>query len=226
MPLKLREVIDILKVHYGPPLRPETTDPFELILLENIAYLVNDDRRREVWRAFKRAFGTKPADIHDAPTLLLANVIHRGGMQPERRAEKLKDAAEIALTEFDGKLRPVLSLPEKQARKALMKFPGIGEPGADKLLFFTRTLPVLALDSNGLRVLLRLGFGTESANYARTYRSVQSDVAGQIGQDCDWLITAHQLLRHHGQALCKRTSPKCKACPLQSRCPAGTPPSP
>ncbi len=218
--LTLREIIDTLEAHYGPPPGPESSDPFELILLENVAYLVDDTRRLEVWTTFKRQFGTKPANIREAPTGAIAKVIERGGMQPERRAEKLKDAAEIAFTEFKGNLRSVLALPEKQARKALMKFPGIGEPGADKLLLFTGTLPVLALDSNGLRALLRLGFGNESPNYATTYRSVQEAVAKQVGNDCEWLIEAHQLLRQHGQTLCKRSSPKCKQCPLFTKCPA------
>ena len=34
-----------------------------------------------------------------------------------------------------------------------------GEPGAEKVLLFSGSAPVLALDSNALRVLLRLGFG-------------------------------------------------------------------
>jgi len=218
--LTLREVIDTLEAHYGPPRGPESTDPFELILFENVGYLVDDARRLEVWTAFKRHFGTKPANIRNSPIAAIAQVIKRGGMQPEHRAEKLKDAAEIALTDFNGNLRSVLALPEKQARKALKKFPGIGEPGADKLLLFTGTLPVLALESNGLRTLLRLGFGKESPNYAKTYRSVQDALKNQIGDDCEWLIAAHQLLRQHGQTLCKRARPLCAECPLRSRCPA------
>ena len=43
----------------------------------------------------------------------------------------------------------------------LKKFPAIGDPGVDKILLLTRTEPVMALDSNGLRVLVRLGFGAE-----------------------------------------------------------------
>ena len=48
-----------------------------------------------------------------------------------------------------------------KARRALKRFPGIADPGADKLLLFAGVTPYLALDSNGLRVLLRLGYGEE-----------------------------------------------------------------
>jgi endonuclease III len=100
----------------------------------------------------------------------------------------------------------------------LRQFPGIGEPGAEKILLFSRKQAVLALDSNGLRVLLRVGFGAESKSYQATYRAVQ--VAAQLSspQEFDWLIETHQLLRHHGQRLCKRTSPNCPVCPLQATC--------
>ena len=43
------------------------------------------------------------------------------------------------------------------SEKALKRFPSIGDPGAEKILLFTRSYPVMALDSNGLRVLCRVG---------------------------------------------------------------------
>ena len=62
-------------------------------------------------------------------------------------------------------------MPLARARRLLRRFPGIGEPGADKVLLFSRTQPVFALDSNGLRTLLRLGYGREVKSYPATYRS-------------------------------------------------------
>ena len=102
--------------------------------------------------------------------------------------------------------------------KLFLKFPGIGEPGTDKILLFCRALPVLALESNGLRVLLRLGFGKEDPNYAKSYRSAQEAVKKELNTDFGWLIRAHQLLRQHGQEICKRTRPICGECPLAKCC--------
>jgi hypothetical protein len=53
-----------------------------------------------------------------------------------------------------------------EARRALQKFPGIGAPGADKILLFTKTHALPALDSNGLRVLVRLGLAKEAKSYS------------------------------------------------------------
>jgi endonuclease III len=106
----------------------------------------------------------------------------------------------------------------KQAKKALQLYPTIGEPGAEKILLFTKSYPVLGLDSNGLRVLRRIGYGQESKNYSAAYRSVQEAVAGEIGQECRPLIKANQLLRQHGQERCKLNAPLCRICPLTDLC--------
>jgi endonuclease III len=136
----------------------------------------------------------------------------------EQFAKKLRKCAQIALEEYDGDLRPVLKLPIAKAKRALQTFPGIGEPGAEKILLFCQTQPVLALESNGLRVLLRLGFGEEKKSYSTTYRLVQKAVEAGLDKAYGWLIQAHLLLRRHGQELCKRTKPACTKCPLAPDC--------
>jgi hypothetical protein len=55
----------------------------------------------------------------------------------------------------------------------------------------TRSYPVMALDSNGLRVLCRVGFAEEQKNYSATYRLAQDAVHGQLPRDYDSLIRAH-----------------------------------
>jgi endonuclease III len=218
--LSLHEVFGRLEQVYGAPQPPELTDPLDLVLWENVAYLVDDERRKATWDALCLHVGTRPQDLLAAPEERLAEVIRGGGMHPERRAGKLRDAASIALEEHDGDLRSVLALPVAKARRGLQRFPGLGRPGADKILLFTRTLPVLALDSNGLRVLVRLGFAEEQRSYEATYRAVQEALAAEAGQDFDRLIAGHQLLRRHGKELCKASAPECGACPLAQSCPA------
>ncbi len=94
----------------------------------------------------------------------------------------------------------------------------MGDPGAEKLLLFTRTEPVFAMDSNVLRVVGRLGFSEETKNYSASYRAAQHSLAGQIPANCDALIRAYQLLRQHGMDICKRSKPLCRSCPLQCDC--------
>jgi endonuclease III len=37
-------------------------------------------------------------------------------------------------------------------------------------------------------------------------------------KDFDWLIATHQLLRRHGQELCKTSEPLCPPCPIKATC--------
>src|SRR5712691_11398313 len=159
----LSPVVDALRKQYGRPKPPTVTDPLEQVLWENVAYLANDQRRAQAWKRFKREVGTKPPQILAAPREKLMGIA-RAGITPSNSAEKLRETAAIALDLFGGNLKPVLKLPLQEAKKALRKFPSIGEPGAEKILLFAGSHPVLALDSNGLRVLLRLGFGKEDRN--------------------------------------------------------------
>ena len=214
----LRQFVKLLARFYGQPAPPITSDPFELILWDNVAYLVSDERRAEAFALLRRSVGTKPHEILSAPGEALLEVATLGGMQPERRAARLRELALIAMNEFDGSLQPALQLPLPKAKKALQKFPSIGEPSAEKILLFTRSYPVLGLESNGLRVLLRLGFGEEKKNYSAAYRSVQAAIEDQLGDDYGWLIDAHLLLRQHGKELCKTNRPMCEKCPVRKVC--------
>jgi len=214
----LERIVARLSRHYGPPGPPLTNDPFELILLESVAYLASDERREEAFKLLRNVIGTKPPEILAASKDDLLRVTKLGGIAAEVRAGRLREIALIATAEFGGNMRTALKLPLAKARQAFRKFPSIGEPGAEKILLFTRTYPVPAFDSNGLRVLLRLGFGEEKKNYSASYRSAQAAIKIQAVHDCDWLIRAHLLLRQHGKELCKTTKPKCDQCPVRDGC--------
>ncbi len=214
------KLVDKLQQHYGALAPPPSTDPLELIIWENIAYLASDERRAAAFAALKRDIGTRPEQILAAKHSALA-AIGKAGILPDISAEKLLAIAKIAHEEFDSDLRSVLKKPLPQAKKALKKFPSIGDPGAEKILLLTRSYPLMALDSNGLRVLCRVGFAEEQKNYSATYRLVQDAIRGQLPGDYDSLIRAHQLLRQHGQELCKRSKPLCAECPVRNGCTFG-----
>ena len=143
--LILPEVIEHLRVHYGRLSVPRLSGPWEMILWENVAYLADDERRREAFQILKKSVGTEPARILSASKDALLEVT-RYGILADQFAKKLRACAQIVLEEYDGDLRPVLKMPFPKAKKALQKFPGIGEPGAEKIILFTRSYPVLALE--------------------------------------------------------------------------------
>jgi endonuclease III len=214
----LSGVLKSLKKFYGRPPAPKITHPVEIILYENVAYLASDEKRDAAFAALKKKVGTKPQEILKASDSELLEITRMGGMVPELRAQRLRQIAELAHWIFKDDLKSVLKKPLAEAKKALKKFPTIGDPGAEKILMLTRSYPVLSLESNGLRVLLRLGFSEEKKSYSTSYRAVQEALQDQLPPDYDELIAAHQLLRQHGQELCKRSRPLCDPCPLRTDC--------
>ena len=214
---KLQTILERLESAYGRPTSPYLTDPLEMILFENVAYLVSDEKREKAFAALRDEIGTDPASILAAPFDALAQVVRPAAMT-NRLVGRLREIALIALQECGGDLHEVISRPSAQAKKALMKFPSIGEPGAEKILLFSNAYPVLALDSNGLRVLVRLGFGDEHKSYVATYRSAQRAAQAELEDDCALNRRAHLLLRMHGKNTCKRAQPRCESCPLTNLC--------
>ncbi len=212
--MSLRDLVVTLRDHYGAP-EKKKRDPWELIVLENVAYLVDDERRMATYRALEEAIGTTPEAILAADPKKLARAIRGGGMQPEHRAAKLIKAATIAQRVGLPKLRALMKTAPEEARRVLKRFPGIGDPGADKLLLFMGNAKTIAPDSNALRVLVRLGYGEEHRAYSTTYRVTTSTADRALGRD---FLEAHVLLRKHGQELCKRTRPRCEQCPIAKKC--------
>ncbi len=214
--IPLRKAVEKLLALYGKPRAPKPSGPWEWILWENCAYLATDEKRERAFAALKKV-GTKPERILAASEEALLEVT-KNGIMAARFADKLRACATTLLEDFGGDLRPAVNLPLPRAKSALRKFPGIGAPGAEKILLFTKSYPLFALDSNGLRVLLRLGFGEEKKSYAASYSSAQKAAAYEAGEDYAWLTAAHDLLRAHGQSLCRRTNPGCEECPLAAGC--------
>ena len=64
--LQLKDVIQRLEAKYGRPQPPVSTDPFELILWESVAYLATDIERARAFSALRERVGTKPGCISAA----------------------------------------------------------------------------------------------------------------------------------------------------------------
>lgn len=213
------DAISRLESHYGKPEIPRLKDPLEAILYENVLYLADDAKREKAFAALWRLIGGDAAKLVSLPDAKLLAICKSGGILPDTQLAKLRKIGEITMKRFGGDLRPILHMPIPQAKKALRLFPAIGEPSAEKILMLAGVEPVLALDSNGLRVLLRLGFAEESGSYATSYKDVQEAAMEQNpGADAGFFARGHVLLRRHGKELCKRTKPFCARCPLAEDC--------
>ena len=212
----MREVIAALQELYGA-LPVAGMDPLEMILLENCAYLVDDATREATLARLREQVGLTPEELLAQTPERIAAVIAGGGMKPLMRAQKVLDAARIAVEIGLDELSAAIANDPKRAKALLRRFPSIGEPYADRVLLFAGTQTGVAPDSNALRVLCRLGFAREEKNYSAMYRAAVGAVSREV-RDNATARKAHLLLRRHGQEVCKRTHPRCEICPLRGRC--------
>jgi endonuclease-3 len=216
---RLASLISRLRTRAGRIVLPPVADPYRLLLWEQVAYLADDTTRLAAFRELESEIGTAPQAIVGAPLSALKAIARSGGaVGADLRAKRLRFVAERVLQRWDGDLWPVVKLPYEDAVRELMRYPAIGRPGAEKILLLAKAYKPLALESNGLRVLLRLGYGRDLRRYDKTYAAVQAAAQAEIASTVRARISAHYVLRAHGQTLCKRTAPLCSRCPVRDEC--------
>lgn len=218
---RLAAIFDALEKFYGRPKAPSPTDPYQMLLHRNCGYPQSDERCDKGLRALKKEIGLAPQKILDAPDATLREVMRPSVMKPELTALRLKEIAARVLDEFRSDMGAVLKRPLKEARKALKKFPTVGDSAADKILLFTKTAPAAAIPANAVECALRLVGGDVELvrrNWNAAYRSAQDAVLAELPNTCSAQLRAFLLLKRHAHEICKSARPLCEQCPVSSRC--------
>lgn len=217
----LAAILDGLEKFYGLPKPPRSTDPYEMLLHRNCGYPQSDERCDKGFRALKKEIGLAPQKILDAADAKLREVMRPSVMKPELTALRLKEIAARVLEEFAGDMRAVLKRPLPEAKKALKKFPTVGDSTADKILLFTKTAPAAAIPSNAVHCALRLIGGNPELvrkNWNAAHRVAQDAVLAELPKTCNSQLRAFLLLKTHAQEICKLSRPLCDQCPVSSLC--------
>ena len=225
----LDAVLNRLEQFYGSQKVAGPTDPYEMVVYANCGYPATDASCSKGFEALRREVGLKPDDILATPKAKLAKLMRLGGIVPELRAERLKEIVRILKDEVRGSLLAMLKKKMREEKKrpgngireaktVLQKFPVIGEPGAEKILLFSKLAPVAAVPAASVGVSLRLYFGGEVKNYAASYRQAREAIGADLPETFEARQRAYLLLKKHGQEICKRTKPKCELCPLTAQC--------
>lgn len=216
--LDVAAVLDKLEAFHGPQEACWPVEPYEFLIWWHCGYPASDATCTRGWNALKKNVGIEPKHILKATQVQLAAALKAGGIVPELRAMRLQQIAQRVMNEFGGDPGSGLAGPVGQVRKALKKFPGIADPGADRILLFGHLQPVAAVPSNCNHVLVRIQLGLERENYGVNYREAQALIEADIPEQFHARMRAYLLLKQHGQTLCKRSKPKCDQCPVSSNC--------
>ena len=132
----------------------------------------------------------------------------------QKESQNNKKGIKIVLKKFGGSLDPILSLPLDEARKMLMKLPGIGPKTADAVLLFSANRPTIPIDTHVNRVAKRLDFAPINGDYEEVRLSLQ-----KLFDQKDYL-DAHLFLISLGRKYCKARKPLCVGCPVKTYCPS------
>jgi endonuclease-3 len=212
------EVLHRLESRYGAQKPRWPTEPYEFLIWWHCGYPASDAACARGWKSVQEKIGIEPQQILAAPTPELASALKPGGMVPELRAVRLKEIAARIKDEFGGDLRGGLIGPLKDVRKSLKRFPGVADPGADRILLFGGIAAVAAVPSNCPHVLVRIERGQEGENYGVTYKEAQQAIQAEVPETFDARARAYLLLKKHGQDICKRTTPLCNQCAVSAAC--------
>ncbi|KIE59419.1 adenine glycosylase [Methylacidiphilum kamchatkense Kam1] len=130
------------------------------------------------------------------------------------RARNLHKIAKIVFYEKQG------ILPSEPTE--LLKLPGIGLYTANAIASLAFGKKTVALDANGIRVLVRLLSIHQPVNKVRALKELSRMAMNLLSEDSDFSLF-NSALMDFGRAVCKALAPKCMICPLKEICQAEQP---
>src|SRR5271169_172557 len=189
-------LLDKLENFYGRQEPCWPVDAYEFMVWWHCGYPASDAACGKGWARLTSEVGIEPEELLAATPRKLAAALKPGGMVPELRALRLKEIAMRVQDQLGGDLRAALAGPLPGARRTLKKFPGIADPGADRILLFAGIAPIAAVPSNCTQVLVRVLSGREPDNYGASYREAQQAIAAEVPETFDARSRAYLLLKH------------------------------
>ncbi len=223
---RLSQILDTLESFHGPQAPRWPNDPYEFLVWWHCGYPASEERCSRGWESLSQEIGVSSEKLLATSAAKLTRALKPAGMIPELRAGRLKQIARSVQEQFGGDLKSALSrIPLTQARSLLKKFPGISDPGADRIILFAGIATVAAVPSSCPHVLIRIESGSPHKTYNLNYRDSQQMIQSQVADTFAARTRAYLLLQQHGLQVCKRSNPKCGICPVENSCAflAGTP---
>jgi len=188
-------------------------DPFETLILTIISQNTADKNTAKAFENLLKRFKITPEVLANAETKHIQECLKVAGLY-RNKAKTIKQLSRIVLGKFHGDLKPILSLPLEEARKTLLRLPGVGPKTADVVLLFCSEKPTIPVDTHVNRVSKRLDLAPANGDYETVRKSLQL-----IYNPVDYLAV-HLLLISLGRKHCKARKPLCEQCPVNVLCPS------
>lgn len=183
----------------------ETNDPYIIICSEIMLQQTNAEKVEQVYYDFFEKYPTI-FKLNESSLEEIFEFIKPLGLY--KRAESLKEIAEIVVKKYDGKI------PHKKCE--IMKLPGVGHYTAGAVMVFAYDKSYGLIDTNTIRVLERVFLISSDKSRPRTDKKLRKKINNLI-KDFDAKKVNYAFL-DFASLICQKKSPKCKNCPVKNEC--------
>jgi len=152
----------------------------------------------------------EPERLFRVPLRKLAALIRPSGFF-NIKARRLKHLFAFITAHYSGSLVTMFADDPEILRHNLLAVNGIGPETADSILLYAGQRPFFVVDAYTKRVLSRHGIIALDADY----HTVQELFMGNLPRDSRLFNEYHALIVRVGKEYCKKTNPRCSACPLK-----------
>lgn len=209
-----KSILEVLLKTFRMPKRTASSeDPFKTLIVTIISQNTADRNTTRAFENLSNKFKITSEALAKAKEKEIEESLKVAGLY-RNKAKTIKRISKTILEEYQGDLKPILSLPIEEAREMLMQFLGVGPKTADVVLLFCAKQNTIPVDTHVNRVSKRLGLAPENGDYETVRKALQS-----IFEPKDYL-PVHVLLILHGRKYCKARAPLCKECPINKFCPS------
>jgi len=132
------------------------------------------------------------------------------------KATRLHNLLAMVETRYHGDLDRMAADELPALRQALLSVKGIGPETADSILLYAAGKPIFVVDAYSYRLLSRHGLVSEDET---DYETMQELFMDALPADSSLFNEYHALIVRTGKDFCKKTNPRCGACPLMALLP-------
>jgi endonuclease III len=209
----ISQVITLLASAYGDRKWQKRNEPVGELVQTILSQNTSDTNSGRAFASLIGAFKDW-RDIAHAPEGRIAEAIRQGGLA-DVKAKYIKSALlglEKATPGFDLSFLGDMDL--NDARRWLVKLPGVGMKTASCVLLFAMGVPAFPVDTHVYRVAGRLHLITPKLSVDKAHFEMERITPPQDVYRC------HVLIIEHGRRTCKAQRPLCPACTLAGICPS------
>ncbi|RLG76563.1 MAG: endonuclease III [Thermoprotei archaeon] len=194
-------------------LRSERKTPFEMLIGIVLSQNTSDKNAVVAMERLYNFIGQlDPVKVRSIDAEKLAEAIRPAGMH-RRRAQLIKELAKYVIAHPDW-LEKLERMDVENARRELMKMPGVGPKTADVFLLMYLNRATFPVDTHITRVAMRVGLVERGA----TYEKIRQTFMRLLPPEPKILAEMHVLLITHGRSICKALKPLCDRCPVRELC--------